>query len=250
MVSPLHAVLQIELHVVTQVVEAELVVGAVGNVGRISLTTLIVIEIVHDYAHRQAKEGIKLSHPLRVAFSEVVVDGDDVNTFSGKRIQIYREGGNQGFAFASLHFGDLALVQHRAADQLDVEMAHIQHAPPGFADYGKGLRKDFVQRFFEHRIELCFAGSGRDRLIIYVVGRGALDGLANTLTQFLGFGPKLGIRELLHLGLKQVNLRNNGPQALHLALVLSPDDFGDDDSDQKLCSFGPLGRGGDINSLH
>jgi hypothetical protein len=43
--------------------------------------------------------------------------------FAGKRVQIDRQGGDERLAFAGLHLGDLALMQHHAADQLNVEMA-------------------------------------------------------------------------------------------------------------------------------
>jgi hypothetical protein len=40
----------------------------------------------------------------------------------------YRQRGDQGLALAGAHLGDLALVQHHAADQLHVEVAHAEHA--------------------------------------------------------------------------------------------------------------------------
>ena len=43
-VPALHAILQIELHVVAQVVEAELVVGAVGDVGGVGFAALLVVQ--------------------------------------------------------------------------------------------------------------------------------------------------------------------------------------------------------------
>ena len=49
-VHPLHAVLNAELHVVAQVVEPELVVGAVGDVGVVGVLALLVVQIVHDHA--------------------------------------------------------------------------------------------------------------------------------------------------------------------------------------------------------
>ena len=57
-VPALHAVFQVKLHVVAQIIEAEFVVGAVGNVGGIGAAALVVIEIVHDHTHRKTKEGI------------------------------------------------------------------------------------------------------------------------------------------------------------------------------------------------
>ena len=135
----LHAVLDAELHVVAQVVEAELVVGPVGDVGVVGVLALLVVQVVYDHAHLQAEELVEPAHPLRVAAGQVVVDRDHVNALAFQRVQVRRQGGDQRLAFTGLHFGDLALVQHHAADQLDVEMAHVEHAAAGFADHGKGF---------------------------------------------------------------------------------------------------------------
>ena len=139
----------VKLHVVAQVVEAELVVGAVGDVGGVGLAALFVVQIVHDDADGQAEEAIELAHPLGVAFGQVVVDRDHVHAASAERVQIHRQGRDQRLAFAGLHFGDLALVQHHAADQLHVEVAHVEHAAPGFADHGEGFHQKLVQRFVD-----------------------------------------------------------------------------------------------------
>ncbi len=50
--TALHAILDVKLHVVAQVVESELVVGAVGNVSAVGLLPLLVVQLVHDHAHR------------------------------------------------------------------------------------------------------------------------------------------------------------------------------------------------------
>jgi len=66
-VAALHHVLEFELHVVAEVVETELVVGAVGDVGGVCLAALIVREVVDDDADGEAEEAVDLSHPLGVA---------------------------------------------------------------------------------------------------------------------------------------------------------------------------------------
>ncbi len=146
-VAALHAVLDVELHVVAQVVEAELVVGAVGDVGGVGGAALVVVEIVDDDADGEAEELVDLAHPLGVALGQVVVDGDDVDAAAGERIQIAGESGDEGLAFAGLHFGDLALVQNHAADELHVEVAHLHGAPAGLADHGEGFGQNLVEGF-------------------------------------------------------------------------------------------------------
>ena len=66
-----------------------------------------------------------LAHPLGVAFRQVIVDRDHVDAAPGEGIQVNRQGRDQGFPFTGFHLGNLALVQHHAADQLHVEVAHL-----------------------------------------------------------------------------------------------------------------------------
>src|ERR1019366_1165096 len=77
---------------------------------------------------------------------QVVVDRDNVDSTSGKRIEVNRQGRNQRFTFAGFHLGDLALVQHNSADQLHIEVPHLQHAPTRLARHREGLGKNLVQR--------------------------------------------------------------------------------------------------------
>jgi hypothetical protein len=62
-----------------------------------------------------------------------------MHPLAGDRIQVHGQRRGQGLALAGAHFGDLAVVQDHAADQLGVEMAHAEHALAGFAHHGKGL---------------------------------------------------------------------------------------------------------------
>ncbi len=63
--AALHHVVFISHHVVAQIVEAELVVGAVGNVGIISFPAGIAIHALHDQTHRQAQQHAALAEQLR-----------------------------------------------------------------------------------------------------------------------------------------------------------------------------------------
>ena len=51
-VAALHHLGRAHLHVVAQVVEAELVVGAVGDVAGVLRAPLVVVELVHDARRR------------------------------------------------------------------------------------------------------------------------------------------------------------------------------------------------------
>ena len=87
-VAALHAILDLELHVVAQVVEAELVVGSVGDVGGVSGAALVVVEVVDDDADGEAEELVDLAHPLGVALGQVVVHRDHVDAVAGQRVQV------------------------------------------------------------------------------------------------------------------------------------------------------------------
>ena len=139
-------VVQAVLHVVAQVVEAELVVGAVGDVGGVGLAALEVVEAVNDDASAHAEEAVELAHPFAVAGGEVVVDGDDVDALGGQGVEIDGEGGDEGLAFAGLHLGDLAVVEDHAADELHVEVTEAEDAAGGFADGGEGFGQQVVER--------------------------------------------------------------------------------------------------------
>ena len=90
-VPALDHVLHAVLHVVAQVVEAELVVGAVGDVAVVGGLALLVVEAVHDHAGLQPEEGVDLAHPFGVALGEIVVDGDDMDAAAGERVEIDRQ---------------------------------------------------------------------------------------------------------------------------------------------------------------
>ena len=66
--------------------------------------------------------------------------------FAGERIQINRQRRDQRLTFAGLHFGDFAVVQHDAADQLFVEMPHVDETAPCFAHRRKRGNHDVVKR--------------------------------------------------------------------------------------------------------
>ena len=138
-VRALDLIAQLELHVVAEVVEAELVVGAVGDVGVIGGAALLVGEIVDDDADGEAEEAVDLAHPLGVALGEVVVDGDDVDAVAGEGVEIAGECGNERLAFTGLHLRDLALVEDHAADHLDVKVAHPDDTAASFADDSEGF---------------------------------------------------------------------------------------------------------------
>ena len=213
-VAALDAVLDVELHVVAQVVEAELVVRAVGDVGGVGLAALVVVEVVDDDADGEAEELVDLAHPLGVALGEVVVDGDDVDAVAGERVEIAGEGGDEGLALAGAHFGDLALVEDHAADQLDVEVAHVDDALAGLADDGEGFGEEFVERGLFGGDDLVFVGQ-------------AFELRLDAGFEILGLGAKFFIAKLLQFRLEGADGFDDREQALDDALVAGAENFCD-----------------------
>ncbi len=149
--AELHHRLARTLHVVAQIVEPEFVVGAVGDVGGVLGAADIRRQVVDDAADFEAEEPVDLPHPLAVALGEIVVDGDDVDTATGERIEVDWQRRDQGLAFTRLHFRDLAVVQHHAADQLDIEVALAKSTLGGLAHGGEGFDQQVVEVWCRRR---------------------------------------------------------------------------------------------------
>ncbi len=183
-VAALDHVLQPVLHVVAQIVEAVLVVGAVGDVAGIGSFTLLVVEAMDDHAGGQPEERVDFSHPGRVAAGEVVVDGDDMHALAGQRVEVDCERCNQRLAFAGLHLGNIALMQHHAADQLDVKMPLTEGTLGSFADGREGRNEDVVKRSLN--LGLCFEA-------------------CQPLLELGGLRLQFFVRQLLVLGLQRID---------------------------------------------
>ena len=146
-VAALHQIGLFPRHIVTQVVEAELVVGAVGDVGVVLLAALRRFLVGDDAAGAHAEEAVDTTHQLGLVACQVVVDGDDVHALAVECVQVCRQGRHKGLAFTGLHFGDVAPVQRRATHELHVEVAQAQGALGCLAHGGEGFRHELVEGF-------------------------------------------------------------------------------------------------------
>ena len=99
----LHAVGYFVDHVVSQVVEAVFVVGAVGDVGTVGGLLVFTRGLGQVDAYCEAQEVVEAAHPLRISAGEVVVDGDDVDALAGEGVEVHGQGGGEGFALAGAH---------------------------------------------------------------------------------------------------------------------------------------------------
>ena len=163
-ILPLNGLREVLDHVVPQVVEAELVVGAVRDIGAVSLSpgggakisqagvvqvggwVIYVSGVVLEHADRKAKAMVNRPHPLRVALCEVVVHGHEMRTVAREPVEIKRQRRDERFTFTRLHFRDLALVEHDPAQNLHVERAQADATLRDFAHSRERLGQDVVKR--------------------------------------------------------------------------------------------------------
>ncbi len=191
----LDPLVQLGDHVVAQVVEAELVVGAVGHVRGVRLAPVhrpqvqealvrgrevrleYVRRVVRDHPQADPEEVEDGSHPLRVAAGQVVVRGHHVDPATGQRVEDGGECRHEGLALAGLHLRDLALVQDDAAHQLLVEVAHPQGPLHRLAAHREDLGEGIVEGLLQPvvlalaTIPLQLAPSLQVRMVELVLGR-------------------------------------------------------------------------------
>ena len=136
-----------EFHIVAQIIEAELVVRAIGDICGIGDAPLFIRQAVDDHTNGKTKKIVNLAHPFCVASGEVIVDRDDMHALSLKGIEIDGKGGDQRLSFAGFHLGDFALVQNHAADQLHIEMTLAKRPLGRLTNRRKGFGQEVVQGF-------------------------------------------------------------------------------------------------------
>ena len=200
-VAPLDHVGLVGHHVVPQVIEAELVVGAVGDVGVVGLAAGCAVQPGDDQAHRQPQPAVELAHPLAVALGKVVVDGDHMDPLARQGVEVGGQGGHQGLALAGLHLGDVGPVEGDAAHHLHREVLHPQNAPGGLAAGGKGLGQDVVQGLAFG--QAVFQGGGLGLQL--AVGHGRISGLQvkdlfGDGIDLLQFAVREGTKDLFYQG--------------------------------------------------
>ena len=133
------------LEVVAQEIESELVVGAVGDIGVVLLLSFAVVEFGVDASCGESECVEDPSHPSGVSFGEVVVDGDDVDSFFVERVERGGQGGDERLAFACFHLGDVAFVQGDSSDDLHIEVGLLECARRRFAHEREGLWEERVE---------------------------------------------------------------------------------------------------------
>ncbi len=146
-VSTLDDLRGIDAHVVAQIVEAELAGGSVGHVGRVRLFAPFDPHAVLNEPDAQSHKAIDRSHPFAVALGQIVIHREQVRAFARQRVQINGQRSDEGFPLSGRHLGDHSFMQSDPADQLDVPVPELEHAPGRLANRRERLRQKVVQRF-------------------------------------------------------------------------------------------------------
>ena len=189
----LHILIEGELHVVAEIVESELVVCPVGDVGMIGSAPLVIIHPVNDDADTHAEKIVDRAHPRGIPLGQIVIDRHKMDALSGQRVQIEGHRRGQGLPLACFHLGDLPLVQNQSPEDLNVKGSHLNRPLRRFADDGKGLDEDVVQ-----------PGS-----------------VLQLVTEIKGFGLEFVIGRRRHGRLKLIDLMKNQGEAFHLPFVFA-----------------------------
>ena len=146
-VRTLHEFVDGARHVIAQVVEAQFVVGAVGDVGVVCVSTLLRGHVRKNHIGGQSQEAVHTTHPLRVALGKVVIDGDHVHAFAFEGIEVGGQHTGEGLAFTGAHFGDVAKVECSTTHDLHGVVFLVQYSPRGFTRHGEGFQQNIVKRF-------------------------------------------------------------------------------------------------------
>ena len=142
----LNSLLLINYHVITQVIKAKLVIGAIGYIRIIRRFFLVMIQAVDNETHRKTHKAVNLAHPLGVTLGKIIVDRNDMNALTRKRIKVCRKCCNESFTFTCFHFTYTSLMQNDTAQYLNGEMAHSEHSVTRLTASGKCLGKNIIKR--------------------------------------------------------------------------------------------------------
>ncbi len=201
-VAALGLVLEPARHVVAEVVEAELVVRPVGDVGGV-LDALLGrgrLEPGDDEPDLETQEPVDATHPFGVEPGQIVVDGDEVHALAAETVEVRRKGRDEGLALPRLHLGDPPEVKRSTTHQLHVEVALTDDADGGLAHHRERLDQQVVE----------------------------LGPVLETLAELGGLAPQDVVGQLLELGLERVDLGDHPMERLELLAFAGAEDAVED----------------------
>ena len=128
----------LQFHAVAQVVEGDVLVGAVRDVVAVLRRAIGQRHVLGHAAHGKTERAIQRTHLFGIARREVVVDRDHVRGPSTERRGRGGQRGGERLPFAGLHLGDAARQQDPAARELHVVVAYAERVPGRRADQREG----------------------------------------------------------------------------------------------------------------
>ncbi len=142
----LRLIILARLHVVAEIIEAELVIGAVSDVAGVDLLPFGGIHFRLDRSHGHSQTAKERAHPFGVAAGQVVVDRHHVHPVAIQGVQIRGQSGDQRLSFPGHHLGDISAVQDHAAHQLNVKVAHVEIAAARLPRSGERFGQEVLER--------------------------------------------------------------------------------------------------------
>ena len=110
---------------------------------------LAAVDLLHlrlDAADLHAERFVEWPHPVGIALGQVVVDRGQMGALPFQRGEIQRQRGGERFAFAGLHFDDRIVMHGRAAQELHIEVPHVEPSPAGLAHQRKRFDQQPIER--------------------------------------------------------------------------------------------------------
>ena len=129
----------------------------------------------------------------------------------GERVQRRRKRRDQRFPFARLHLRDFAFVQDDAANELHVEVPHVEETAPRLARQCKGGNDHRLERLLHALLERGFR-----RICVFQL-------FLDLRLQLLVSRLEIGVAERLHFRFARVHGRDGRLYALDVALVFGAD---------------------------
>jgi len=197
-VSALCKALLVNDHVIAEVVEAELVVGSVCDVGVVSLLLLLLCLVVDYKPGCKAEEAVNTTHFLGAESRKIFVDRDDMNALAGKRIKVSGKGSDKRFSFTCFHLGNAPLMKNDAAHKLNAERTFAEDTVVSLSYDGKSVGENVVCRLS--------------------VGKALFEHIGHRAQLFVGHSP-VPVRKILD----SVNRRDD---LLYLPLAVCSENFG------------------------
>ena len=127
-------------HIITQVIKSQFVICYIGNILGIFFFSLCWIGILDNASTGESHKFIGRSHQFTVPLGKIIIDGDNMDSFSFQSMQITGKRTYKGFSLSSAHFSNSSLAHYDAAHELYRKRFHTQYAAVGFPDHCKSFR--------------------------------------------------------------------------------------------------------------